>query len=367
MVGNLLSAIVWMQSTTFASFMLSRAIGGISEGNVQLSIAILSDISTPETRGKALSLVGIAFGLCFCVGPPLGAYFASRPFSPSLGSFEFNIYAAPAGLSLVLLVIETAFLAYFLPETKGKGRLMDIDDLDVADDKKTDSKALVPEPEERLRMLSELGKYHFFFLAIFSGVEFTLTFLTFDLFDWTNLQNGRLLGFIGVLSTLLQGGYVRRAIAKTGEILCPLPFFLSLLPYFAQHEAIVRTGIRTLYLAAALLAFTSATVVNSLTALASLQCDDDNEKEKEKAASHPGLSKGRALGQFRSSGQLGRAIGPLLACASYWTFGPTATYLVGGGAMFILARHMRQIQRSGKISRGKKALSRQNSLIMAPF
>jgi hypothetical protein len=144
-------------------------------------------------------------------------------------------------------------------------------------------------------------------------------FLT--VFDWTNLQNGRLLGFIGVLSTLLQGGYVRRAIAKTGEIVmarrgissCVLSlFFLSLLPYFAQHEAIVRTGMRTLYLAAALLAFTSATVVNSLTALASLQCDDDNENEKEKAASHPGLSKGRALGQFRSSGQLGRAIGPLL-------------------------------------------------------
>ena len=74
-----------MQSTTFASFLLARAIGGISEGNVQLSMcvvavfdsstkpklhnlsAILSDVSTPATRGKALSLVGIAFGLCFCV------------------------------------------------------------------------------------------------------------------------------------------------------------------------------------------------------------------------------------------------------------------------------------------------------------
>ena len=65
--------------------MLARAIGGISEGNVQLSMcvgavfdspskpkfhnfsAILSDVSTPATRGKALSLVGIAFGLCFIV------------------------------------------------------------------------------------------------------------------------------------------------------------------------------------------------------------------------------------------------------------------------------------------------------------
>lgn len=28
----------WLQSTTFASFILARAIGGISEGNVQLSM-----------------------------------------------------------------------------------------------------------------------------------------------------------------------------------------------------------------------------------------------------------------------------------------------------------------------------------------
>lgn len=146
------------------------------------------------------------------------------------------------------------------------------------------------------------------------------------MFDWTNAQNGRLLGFIGILSTLLQGGYVRRAIAKTGEIVmarrgvssCVFSlFFLSLLPYLARDEVPyfagggVRIGIRLMYLAAAFLAFTSATVVNSLTALASLQCDEDSEQEGKKVL-HPELSKGRALGQFRSSGQLGRAIGPLL-------------------------------------------------------
>ena len=47
---------------------------------------------------------------------------------------------------------------------------MDIDDLDAADDKKPDVNAVVAGPEERLRMLSKLGKYHFFFLAIFSGM-----------------------------------------------------------------------------------------------------------------------------------------------------------------------------------------------------
>ncbi|CAG8707586.1 4496_t:CDS:2, partial [Racocetra fulgida] len=44
-------------------------------------------------------------------------------------------------------------------------------------------------------------------------MEFTLTFLTFDLFNFTNMQNGALLGYIGILSSILQGGYVRRRAA----------------------------------------------------------------------------------------------------------------------------------------------------------
>lgn len=179
------------------------------------------------------------------------------------------------------------------------------------------------------------------------GVEFTLTFLSFDckwnlqhhyarvlmrtplVFDWNNSQNGRMLGFIGVLSTLLQGGYVRRIMAKTGELkmaqrgvsACVLSLIImSTLPSMAADPQRLASGIKLMYLAAAFLAFTSATVVNSLTAMASLQCDDDIESPSS-GLQDPRLAKGRALGEFRSSGQLGRAIGPIMACASYWTKG----------------------------------------------
>ena len=36
-------------------------------------------------------------------------------------------------------------------------------------------------------------------------------------FDWNNKQNGALIGSIGIISALLQGGYVRRAMSKVGE------------------------------------------------------------------------------------------------------------------------------------------------------
>ena len=92
-------------------------------------------------------------------------------------------------------------------------------------------------------------------------------------------------------------------MARRGVISCAISFLL-----LATLPSVDATWApRVIYIAAAFLAFTSATVVSSLTALASLQCDDDASASEGSA-----LAKGKALGQFRSSGQLGRAIGPLL-------------------------------------------------------
>ncbi|KAG6911196.1 hypothetical protein DXG01_003063 [Tephrocybe rancida] len=368
MIGNILSAIVWIQSTTFASYMLSRVIGGLSEGNVQLAMtrpynfylsAILSDVTTSANRSKALAHVGIAFAICFCIGPPIGAYFASRPLPHSMDSWgpELNIYAAPAFLTLVLLVGETVFLMLFLPETRGRGPAVQDKAQSTAatksatngSDAHTPRKASV---EERIATLKVLRRQHFLFLAIFSGMEFTLTFLTFDLLDWNNKQNGMLIGSIGIMSALLQGGYVRRATSKIGEgvmarrgvACCALGLLLlAVFPLYVSTKPAL--AMKLLQGSAVCLAFTSATVVSSLTAFASLQCDeggfdDVTGKPREE---HPQLTKGKALGQFRSSGQLGRAMGPLLACASYWTFGPSITYVVSALAMFVISVGMRSI------------------------
>ena len=81
-------------------------------------------------------------------------------------------------------------------------------------------------------------------------------------------------------------------------------------------------ALKLLYAAAACMAFTSATVVNSLTACASLQCDDPrfDEVTGKPLDEHPQLAKGEALGRFRSSGQLGRAIGPILGESPFYSY-----------------------------------------------
>jgi len=271
---------------------------------------------------------------------------------------ELNIYATPAIITLVLLVAETVFLAFALPETRGKAPISSRKGSPERTNGHSDhstTQSTTPEKDiaSRLRMLSQLKTLHFAFLGIFSGVEFTLTFLTFDLFDWTNSRNGSLIAFIGLISAMLQGGYVRRAIPKVGESVmarrgvssCTIALaIMAILPQVKQQS-----GIRAIFVAAVFLAFTSATVVNSLTALASLQCDhgiDEGNRKTEEldlAATEPKLAKGRALGGFRSAGQLGRAIGPLLACASYWTFGPSTTYVASAIAMMGLSVSMRSL------------------------
>lgn len=154
--------------------------------------AILSDITTPANRAKALAHVGIAFAICFCIGPPIGAYFASRPLPASISplGLELNVYATPALLTLVLLLLETIFLVVALPETRGKRAESAQPQTNGSPSKKGSSKTTSektekpPAPkysvEERIRMLKVLRRTHFLFLGLFSGVEFTLTFLTFD-------------------------------------------------------------------------------------------------------------------------------------------------------------------------------------------
>lgn len=129
-----------------------------------------------------------------------------------------------------------------------------------------------------------------------------------------------LIGSIGIISALLQGGYVRRVTSKIGEGVMARRgvsscagglALLALLPQFVSTQPTL--ALRLLQGAAVCMAFTSATVVNSLTAFASLQCDESAvDPITGKPKEHSQLAKGKALGQFRSSGQLGRALGPLL-------------------------------------------------------
>ena len=89
-----------------------RIVGGLSKGNVSLATAIVTDVSTPKTRGKGMALVGIAFSIGFIVGPIIGAFF-------SIWGKERadNWFVYPAYCALALSLLDLAFIATFFEET----------------------------------------------------------------------------------------------------------------------------------------------------------------------------------------------------------------------------------------------------------
>ena len=284
MLGNILSALIWFFSKNFNHFLLSRVVAGLSEGNVQLSIAMISDLTTTANRSKGLALVGIAFSLGFTFGPGASAYVASRE------PIYENAFANASLFSLIMLCLETIFLLFALKETN------------IIDEKKPIA-ANKPKTQQ-----NSLALVHFIFLLIFSGMEFTITFLTFERFKFTHMEQGKLLGTIGIIAACLQGGFVRRYGNKIGDDKIAFSGILSSAIGYLILGVAKTTG--QLYIGAAFLAYTSATVVTCLTSLVS---------KFDKS--------GHSLGEFRRYGQLGRAIGPLLACSSYWFFGAKKVYV----------------------------------------
>nr|CAD7426035.1 unnamed protein product [Timema monikensis] len=106
LVGIASSYVLWAFSSSFALFVLARVVGGISKGNVSLSMAIIADISTPAARGRGMALVGIAFSVGFIIGPVIGAMFAHWSHNQTGDWFVVPaLFALGLGLADILFVM----------------------------------------------------------------------------------------------------------------------------------------------------------------------------------------------------------------------------------------------------------------------
>lgn len=302
MVGNIFSVTLWVAATDFRTFLASRVVGGLSEGNVQLAMAIATDISDDSQRGATMALVGVCFSIAFTFGPALGAYLSI------LQIMDNNPFAMAAGFSLFLIVSETIYLYTSLPETLPSANASQNG---TANGHAKGSEA--PKPRARTNSHTMLNATHFTFILFFSGMEFSLPFMTYDLFSYQAKDSGRLLGFIGLVASLLQGSVVRRMhplkVVQMGVISCTIAFVML---GRVQTQA-------ALYGAAALLAVTSATVVTGLNSLSSFEAGADE--------------RGNKLGNHRSFGQIGRSLGPLIFCTLYWWAGRETAYATGAAGM----------------------------------
>lgn len=309
-----LSYALWFFSGSFTLLIISRVISGFMGGNISTATASAADVTSEENRSKGMAIIGMAFGFGFIFGPCIGALstFWDMSTIESLVPLGVNPFSAAALFAFLLSTFSFFLIAKNFKETLPESKRGASSGFRTANP----IKLFTPLPYKGVN-LTNFG--HFFFLAIFSGMEFTLTFLAYDRLNFTSRDNGWLFFYVGMIIALVQGGLVRRKAAAIGEkkmsimgLICLIPGLVLLA--IASSKLIFFAGLT-------FLAFGSAMIIPCLTALVSLY----SPKEQQ----------GRAIGTFRSLGALARVIGPFLASIGYFTFGAASTYYLGAVSIIL--------------------------------
>ncbi|XP_032711893.1 major facilitator superfamily domain-containing protein 10 isoform X2 [Lontra canadensis] len=175
-----------------------------------------------------------------------------------------------------------------------------------------------PPAGDRLKSLRRLGLVYFLYLFLFSGLEYTLSFLAHQRFQFSSLQQGKMFFFIGLTMAAVQGAYARR-ISPGGEIAAVKRAILLLVPAFL----LIGWGLTLPVLGLGLLlySFAAAVVVPCLSSVVANY-------------GSPG-QKGTIMGTLRSLGALARAVGPMVAASAYWLAGAQVCFTVCSG-LFLL-------------------------------
>jgi ferrochelatase len=314
--GLLISYGLWFFAGSFTLLIAGRALGGLMSGNLSIASAVVADITDQKNRSKGMAVIGIAFALGFIIGPALGGISAQFNLLDSMPQWEalgVNPFSMPALIAGVLALINLVTVFFLFPET-----------LPVERRGKGEGLTRTANPIKLFKGLPFAGVNqtnfaYFLFITAFAGMEFTLTFLAVERFSFTPMDNAKMFIFIGFFIGMVQGGYVRRKAHAVGEgkmavqgLACILPGLLLI--GFAS-------AIWMLYCGLFFLAIGSAMVIPCLTTLVSLYT--------------PASDQGRALGQFRGLGAMGRVIGPLAASLAYWRFGGSVTYVAGALAIVL--------------------------------
>lgn len=305
---------LWIFASSFTLLVVARLLGGVMSGNISTATAVVADVTDRSNRSKGMATVGIAFGLGFIVGPAIGAFASMIDLTslfPSLESYGIHPFTCPAIIALALSILNLWYVSTKFKESHPKSKR----------GKASQTRSINPLnlfKVEAYPGVSLNNLIYFLYLLTFSGMEFTLTFLSFERLGYTNVQQGIMFVYVGFVLSMVQGGYVRRKVGDVGEKKMAFTGMVLLVPGYALLGFAHSTWM--LYLGLFLMAFGSAQVMPCLTGLVSKYTPEEEQ--------------GRVVGVFRSLGALARAFGPLLACFIYWHLGGMLMYLLG--AVFLL-------------------------------
>jgi DHA1 family tetracycline resistance protein-like MFS transporter len=193
--------------------LFSRALEGLSGGNIGVTQAYVGDLVEPEKRGQAFAYVGAAFAAGFVFGPATGGWLADR-----------YGFAVPFLVAAALQVVTLVLTIVMLPESRGRAPEDAATPVGVRDI----FAALVDKavaPVLRLRLVYTLGMYGWFA---------SMTLILNKQLGWDVRETSYVFASFGVLQVTLQVTVIGRLVAALGNRvatnlglgLCVLAFLL---------------------------------------------------------------------------------------------------------------------------------------------
>lgn len=313
-----LSYLLLAAADSLALLVASRLFGGLMAGNIAAAQAYVADVTTPQTRARGMGILGAAFGLGFIFGPALGGILGGH----DLATANF---VAPALAAMALSFAASASVVLFLKESVGaQARAETAQELRAPLSEKLRAAAARPV----LALLALTG-----FLTVTAWAQFETVFALWAnvLFRYGPHQVGLWLGFIGLISVVVQGVLIGRLTRRFGEQRLAMAALLLLVAgYVVLAESTAPLG---LGIACALLALGSALFNPAVSSLVSQTADAGR--------------RGAVMGVYQSASALGRVAGPAFSGALFSAIGPRTPFLVAAGllvpALACLALAVRRI------------------------
>lgn len=289
---------------------VSRILAGATSGNLAACQAALADLTTAETRARAMGRVGAGIGLGLVLGPLIGGLLA-----------RWGAWFPPlAAGALALLGALGVLLA--LPETHPRS---------ARSTGKAPSRLAVFRDAPRPRVLGLVLLLYFLVFLSMTTLQVALALLAQARLGWSSREVGYIFALQGGLGLLIQGvliGPLSRAVGESrllvlGTLLLSAGMggvgFAQEAPALIGAMVLIGTG---LGLTQPLLSSLASQVAN------------------------PSLQ-GMTLGLAQSSGGLARTVGPVASGALYASLGSSAPFTAGAVSALLAAALGALLKREG--------------------
>ncbi len=283
---------------------LSRALDGLTAGNIPVAFAVISDSTTPEERAKAFGYISSAFNFGFVFGPAIAALTVGLHFS------------VPFIIAGVVTLIAVALTWMYLPETNqhmgevSQGKLFDLPHL---------WHSLFNADLGRMFVMSLV-----FFLAFACAIVFGFQPFVTNVLHMTVTQNAYLFTLFGVVGLISQTFLVSRISQYFGV---KKAFSYAMIAVALTFVAMFLARTLALFLVPVIfMALTNSVVQTLFPTILSQEADPK--------------SQGSIMGLNASYQSIGMIIGPFLGGAVA-TISATMPFLVGAvliGVCYVLSR-----------------------------